>query len=130
MLYDENRYITRGKFSESRFNRDCLAECSAQEGFMHRVHHSTVNRDTNSNFGFNLPWWDWLFRTYRPQPETGHEGMTIGIEQFREPSKLRLDRMLVQPFRDKGTTESLPDRTLPILRAPFSICPESLRLLY
>src|SRR3989454_9618231 len=31
---------------------------------MHRVHHSVLPRETNSNFGFNLPWWDRLFRTY------------------------------------------------------------------
>jgi sterol desaturase/sphingolipid hydroxylase (fatty acid hydroxylase superfamily) len=67
---------------------------------MHRVHHSIVSRETNSNFGFNLPWWDRLFGTYRAQPAAGHEGMTIGIEQFRDPRELRLDRMLLQPFRD------------------------------
>jgi sterol desaturase/sphingolipid hydroxylase (fatty acid hydroxylase superfamily) len=66
---------------------------------MHRVHHSVVPRETNSNFGFNLPWWDRLFGTYRAQPAAGHAGMTIGIAQFREPSELRLDRMLLQPFR-------------------------------
>jgi len=67
---------------------------------MHRVHHSIVPRETNSNFGFNLPWWDRLFGTYRAQPATGHEAMTIGIAQFRDPSELRLDRMLIQPFRE------------------------------
>jgi sterol desaturase/sphingolipid hydroxylase (fatty acid hydroxylase superfamily) len=66
---------------------------------MHRVHHSIVARETNSNFGFNLPWWDRLFGTYRDQPAGGHETMTIGIEQFREPVEQRLDRMLTQPFR-------------------------------
>ena len=65
---------------------------------MHRVHHSIVVRETNSNFGFNLPWWDRLFGTYRAQPAAGHEGMTIGIEQFREPRELWLDRMLIQPL--------------------------------
>jgi sterol desaturase/sphingolipid hydroxylase (fatty acid hydroxylase superfamily) len=66
---------------------------------MHRVHHSILARETNSNFGFNLPWWDRLFGTYRAQPAAGHDGMTIGIEQFREPRELGLDRMLLQPFR-------------------------------
>jgi sterol desaturase/sphingolipid hydroxylase (fatty acid hydroxylase superfamily) len=66
---------------------------------MHRVHHSVLTRETNSNFGFNLPWWDRLFGTYRAQPAAGHETMTIGIEQFRDPRELGLDRMLVQPFR-------------------------------
>ena len=68
---------------------------------MHRVHHSILTRETNSNFGFNLPWWDRLFGTYRAQPKDGHEGMVIGIEQFRDPRELRLDRMLVQPFHDQ-----------------------------
>ena len=67
---------------------------------MHRVHHSILARETNSNFGFNLPWWDRLLGTYRAQPEAGHLGMTIGIAQFRDPSELRLDRMLLQPLRD------------------------------
>ena len=67
---------------------------------MHRVHHSVVPQETNSNFGFNSPWWDRLFGTYRAQPAAGHEGMTIGIEQFRDPRELRLDRMLIQPFHD------------------------------
>jgi sterol desaturase/sphingolipid hydroxylase (fatty acid hydroxylase superfamily) len=67
---------------------------------MHRVHHSILSRETNSNFGFILPWWDRLFGTYRAQPRAGHERMTIGIEQFRDPGELRLDRMLVQPLRD------------------------------
>ena len=66
---------------------------------MHRVHHSIVARETNSNFGFNLPWWDWLFGTYRAQPAAGHVAMTIGLPQFRDPSELRLDRMLLQPLR-------------------------------
>ncbi len=72
---------------------------------MHRVHHSVVSAETNSNFGFNLPWWDRLFGTYHAQPQAGHDAMTIGIAQFRDPRELRLDRMLLQPFRDdSGTT--------------------------
>ena len=69
---------------------------------MHRVHHSIVVRETNSNFGFNLPWWDRLLGTYRDQPSAGHSGMTIGIEQFRDEAQLRLDRMLTQPFRERA----------------------------
>ena len=65
---------------------------------MHRVHHSIVPSETNSNFGFNLPWWDRLLGTYRDQPAAGHDGMIIGIEQFREPKYLRLDWLLAQPF--------------------------------
>ena len=66
---------------------------------MHRVHHSIEIRETNSNFGFNLPWWDWLFGTYRDRPRAGHTEMIIGIEQFRDARELMLDRMLSQPFR-------------------------------
>src|SRR5208283_5607933 len=66
---------------------------------MHRIHHSIVVNETNSNFGFNLPWWDRLLGTYGDQPAAGHLGMTIGIEQFRSARELWLDRMLLQPFR-------------------------------
>jgi sterol desaturase/sphingolipid hydroxylase (fatty acid hydroxylase superfamily) len=66
---------------------------------MHRVHHSIHPNETNSNFGFNLPWWDRLLGTYRAQPREGHEGMTIGIGQFRTPRDLWLDQMLIQPLR-------------------------------
>ncbi|HYM04290.1 MAG TPA: sterol desaturase family protein [Stellaceae bacterium] len=65
---------------------------------MHRVHHSAVPDETNSNFGFNLPWWDRLLGTYRAQPAAGHEAMIIGLDVFRDPAELRLDRMLVQPL--------------------------------
>jgi sterol desaturase/sphingolipid hydroxylase (fatty acid hydroxylase superfamily) len=65
---------------------------------MHRVHHSTIKRETNSNYGFNLSLWDRLFGTYRAQPERGHEGMTIGLNQFRDPKLQNLPRMLVMPF--------------------------------
>ncbi len=68
---------------------------------MHRVHHSVIARETNSNFGFNLPWWDRLFGTYRAQPEQGHEGMTIGLTQFRDPKRLTLLWMLALPFVGK-----------------------------
>ena len=74
---------------------------------MHRVHHSTVVAEANSNFGFNLPWWDRLFGTYRAQPEAGHAAMTIGIGQFRESKYLRLDYLLVQPFLGKAGTYAI-----------------------
>jgi len=78
---------------------------------MHRVHHSWYPHETNSNFGFNLPWWDRLFGTYRAQPQDGQMGMTIGINQFRDPRELRLDRMLWQPFR--GSVNSYPINARP-----------------
>jgi len=57
---------------------------------MHRVHHSVFPKETNKNFGFNLPWWDRFMGTYKAQPRLGHEGMIIGLNQFRDPSKLNL----------------------------------------
>ena len=65
---------------------------------MHRVHHSVVIRETNSNFGFNFPLWDRLFRTYRAEPAAGHKKMVIGLSQFRDPRLLTLPRLLVLPF--------------------------------
>jgi sterol desaturase/sphingolipid hydroxylase (fatty acid hydroxylase superfamily) len=65
---------------------------------MHRIHHSVLPRETNSNFGFNMPWWDYLLGTYRSQPSEGHEGMTIGLAQFREVWVDRLHWMLLLPF--------------------------------
>lgn len=65
---------------------------------MHRVHHSVIPRETNSNFGFNLPWWDRLCGTYRTQPEQGHTGMSIGLKEFRDSTKLTLLQLLLQPF--------------------------------
>jgi sterol desaturase/sphingolipid hydroxylase (fatty acid hydroxylase superfamily) len=66
---------------------------------MHRVHHSIIQKETDSNFGFNLPWWDRLLGTYIAQPEKGHDDMTIGFEQFRRVREQWLDKMLTQPFR-------------------------------
>jgi sterol desaturase/sphingolipid hydroxylase (fatty acid hydroxylase superfamily) len=66
---------------------------------MHRVHHSIVRAERNSNFGFNVPWWDRLFGTYRAQPAGGHEAMTLGDPGFRTRADLRLDRLLAQPLR-------------------------------
>jgi len=67
---------------------------------MHRVHHSIYPQETNSNFGFSLPWWDRLLGTYRAQPAKGHEAMSIGLHQFRAP--LSLPRLLLLPFVGKA----------------------------
>ena len=68
---------------------------------MHRVHHSDIKRETNSNYGFSLSWWDRIFGTYRDQPELGHTGMTIGLKQFRDPARLTLPHLLALPFRGR-----------------------------
>lgn len=69
---------------------------------MHRVHHSVEDDEANSNFGFNLPWWDRLLGTYRDQPRSGHEGMTIGIHKYRDIKLVSwLPGMLTLPFKGK-----------------------------
>jgi sterol desaturase/sphingolipid hydroxylase (fatty acid hydroxylase superfamily) len=75
---------------------------------MHRVHHSIFPQETNTNFGFSLPWWDRLFGTYRAQPAKGHEEMTIGLHQFRAP--LSLPRLLLLPFVGKTGNYSIGRR--------------------
>ena len=96
---------------------------------MHRVHHSVMVRETNSNFGFNLPWWDYLMGTYRAQPAAGHEAMTIGLNQFRDEDVERLDRMLVLPFvgqagdyplNRKGENDAAPRAAAPVVPRPGS----------
>lgn len=69
---------------------------------MHRVHHSIILQETNSNYGFNLSIWDRLFKTYIDQPRLGHDDMTIGIPGFRDPAQVdKLPGMLLLPFVNK-----------------------------
>ena len=77
---------------------------------MHRVHHSAVAVETNTNFGFTFPWWDYLCGTYRAQPAAGHEAMTVGLTCFRDPKYLRLDKTLLQPLFDGGGSSRMSDR--------------------
>jgi len=66
---------------------------------MHRVHHSILRRETDSNYGFNLSLWDRIFKTYVAQPAQGHDGMTIGIPDFRNLRQVDgLPGMLALPF--------------------------------
>ena len=65
---------------------------------MHRVHHSVDPRETNSNFGFNVPWWDRLFGTYRAQPQAGHDRDDDRHRAVPPPRELWLDRMLCSRF--------------------------------
>jgi sterol desaturase/sphingolipid hydroxylase (fatty acid hydroxylase superfamily) len=98
---------------------------------MHRVHHSVHPRETNSNFGFNLPWWDYLMGTYRAQPAEGHEHMTVGLDHLRDTTLVeRLDMLLALPFIgtegdypvNRAGGEALP----PVTAAPtFSAAPSS-----
>ena len=76
---------------------------------MHRVHHSIERDETNSNFGFNLSLWDRLFGTYRARPRAGHEAMTIGVPDFRDPAECgALAGMLAIPFRGAGRLPRAP----------------------
>ncbi|MDH5612075.1 MAG: sterol desaturase family protein [Gammaproteobacteria bacterium] len=78
---------------------------------MHRVHHSIEDDETNSNFGFNLSWWDRLFGTYRDQPRAGHTGMTIGIHHFTEAKQCSwITGMLAMPFVGKVTDYAINRR--------------------
>ena len=78
---------------------------------MHRVHHSVEDDEANSNFGFNLPWWDRLFGTYLDQPRGGHEGMQIGIHSYHDPKQVSwLPGMLALPFVGKISSYAINRR--------------------
>jgi sterol desaturase/sphingolipid hydroxylase (fatty acid hydroxylase superfamily) len=70
---------------------------------MHRVHHSVSPEETNTNFGFNFPWWDRLFNTYRAQPRETHATMKIGIHGFRNAKEQSLHRLLLQPLKNENS---------------------------
>lgn len=79
---------------------DAILRCFVVTPDMHRVHHSVEDDETNSNFGFNLPWWDRLLGTYRAQPRAGHSAMTIGIHGFTDARQISwLPGLLTMPFR-------------------------------
>lgn len=69
---------------------------------MHRVHHSVIRHETNSNYGFSVPWWDRLFRSYRAQPRDGHDKMKIGLNGYQDDRSLRLTSLLTMPFSGSG----------------------------
>lgn len=79
---------------------------------MHRVHHSVIRDETNSNYGFHLPWWDYLFRTYRAQPRDGHTDMIIGLENYRDPKQTsRLGNILRLPWLTPAPAPVIHDRS-------------------
>ncbi len=78
---------------------------------MHRVHHSVEDDEANSNFGFNLPWWDRLFGTYRDQPRGSHQGMHIGLRGYRDPREVSwLPGLLALPFKGRVTDYAINRR--------------------
>lgn len=100
---------------------DSVLRCFVVTPDMHRVHHSVIRRETNSNFGFNLPWWDFLLGTYRSQPEAGHLKMTIGLSQVRSETRAdRLSWMLVMPFQTQVDIYSISEGTKDAKEVPSS----------
>lgn len=77
---------------------------------MHRIHHSANPEETDSNFGFTVPWWDRLFGTYRRDPRASHEAMVLGIGRFDSALEQRLDRLLWQPFVGEAGRRALARR--------------------
>ena len=67
-------------------------------GHMHRIHHSIVEREYSSNFGFNFPWWDRLFGTYMGQPEKAHSEMQVGLTEFQERVSVNVLWLLIRPL--------------------------------
>jgi sterol desaturase/sphingolipid hydroxylase (fatty acid hydroxylase superfamily) len=66
---------------------------------MHRIHHSTQQGETDSNFGFSISLWDRLFKTYTIDPALGHRGMNIGLSEYRYSPKVTLKKLLLMPFK-------------------------------
>ena len=84
---------------------------------MHRVHHSVIRRETDSNFGFNLSIWDRIFGTYRAQPEAGHTGMTIGLSEYQSEDPTRFSWSLLLPFRRRRAIQQAAKRIEPYSEA-------------
>lgn len=76
---------------------------------MHRVHHSVLKHETNSNYGFNISLWDRLFGSYHAQPDMGHERMVIGLAQLQSQPTHSLLWMLRLPFISDGISYAQPD---------------------
>ncbi len=68
---------------------------------MHRVHHSTIKQETDSNYGFNFSIWDRVFGTYKAEPQAGHQDMEIGLEQYQTAEPTKLKWLLMLPFSKK-----------------------------
>lgn len=73
---------------------------------LHRVHHSALESETDSNFASASPWWDRAFGTYRAAPALGHDAMRFGLPEFSDPRHDGLGWMLANPWLDPGSTRS------------------------
>jgi sterol desaturase/sphingolipid hydroxylase (fatty acid hydroxylase superfamily) len=69
---------------------------------MHRVHHSVLSAEHNSNFSFSLSLWDRLFGSYQERPVQGHLAMAIGLDSFRRPRDQTITHLLMQPWKNKA----------------------------
>lgn len=94
---------------------------------MHRVHHSLDPTETNSNFGFALPWWDYLFGTYRAQPAAGHDAMQLGVRGLSGWWVEWLPGLLAMPFRrvPSSNRAAAPWMDVPLLSESRSPAQES-----
>jgi sterol desaturase/sphingolipid hydroxylase (fatty acid hydroxylase superfamily) len=95
--------INHANFKLPLFLDKILRLCFVTPDF-HRVHHSCVVKETNSNYGFNLSWWDYMFGTYIGQPRKGHDDMDVGLKQYRDIKKLGLWDLFLMPT-DRETFE-------------------------
>ena len=68
---------------------------------MHRVHHSINRQETDRNYGFNIPLWDYIFKSYTAQPKDGHQNMLIGVDKFRSSKQQQFLQLLTQPIRNE-----------------------------
>lgn len=81
---------------------DLFFRCFIVTPDMHRIHHSVIPQETNSNFGFNLPWWDYLFGTYCAYPSVNYQEMSIGLSDYQKNLRvIKLPWMLLLPFVQK-----------------------------
>ena len=65
---------------------------------MHRIHHSILRAEHNTNFGFHVSWWDRLFGSYRCNPHSDQSSMTLGLDRFRTAAEQRFPALLRQPL--------------------------------
>jgi sterol desaturase/sphingolipid hydroxylase (fatty acid hydroxylase superfamily) len=66
---------------------------------MHRIHHSVLRDEHDTNFGFHVSWWDRMFGSFRNDPKAEQTLMTLGLEGFRSPAEQRLAALIHQPLR-------------------------------
>lgn len=101
IILNATSLFNHGNVSIAPWLDRCL-RCLLVTPDMHRVHHSAIKQETDSNFGFNITWWDWLFRSYRAQPQLGHDNMRIGLNEFRDRRFVNVLWLLKQPLLDSA----------------------------